>query len=127
MASEAGLARVLLEKARGDELALRTLSGVGEVPDELLGFHAQQAVEKLLKAVLARHGVAYEFRHDLEYLGELLDGAGLGRPPDFERALALTPWAVEFRYEDPPSGLAFDRSAAVELVASIRAWAERAI
>lgn len=127
MASEIDLARVLLDKARGDALALRALSGVGEVPDELLGFHAQQAVEKLLKAVLARHGVAYEFRHDLEYLGEQLDGAGIGRPPDFEGALALTPWAVEFRYEDPPSGLAFDRSAAIELVASIRAWAERAI
>jgi hypothetical protein len=40
-------------KAESDEIALDKLGDDPDVPDDLIGFHAQQALEKLLKAALA--------------------------------------------------------------------------
>jgi HEPN domain-containing protein len=44
-------AEVLVRKAEDDANAMRLLADA-EVSDEIVGFHAQQAVEKWLKAVL---------------------------------------------------------------------------
>jgi HEPN domain-containing protein len=41
---------VLLRKSRQDELVLERLLGDSDIDDDTLGFHAQQAAEKLLKA-----------------------------------------------------------------------------
>ncbi|HEX5527332.1 MAG TPA: HEPN domain-containing protein [Solirubrobacterales bacterium] len=57
-----------MEKAAGDEIVLRRLSDDDDVPDDVLGFHAQQAVEKMMKAVLALNGVTFERTHNLMYL-----------------------------------------------------------
>ena len=46
-------ARVLLEAAERDVSALRGMGDAAVFADEVLGFHAQQAAEKLLKAWLA--------------------------------------------------------------------------
>ena len=46
----------LLESAREDAGAARLIADA-EVPDRIVGFHAQQAVEMFLKAVLAMRGV----------------------------------------------------------------------
>lgn len=117
------LARRLLAKARGDEAALERIAGAPDVPDEVIGFHAQQAVEKLLKAVLAHHGIDYPRTHDIAFLLRLTRENRIPEPPD-ERALrALTPWAAEFRYEDA-FGHALDRSAALSLVRRVARWAE---
>jgi hypothetical protein len=43
------LARLLADKAAGDEGVLEKLSPECDIPDEVLGFPAQQAVEKLIK------------------------------------------------------------------------------
>lgn len=53
MPGEADVPQVLLGLARDDELAAKSLLSVQGVTDAILGFHAQQAVEKSLKAVLA--------------------------------------------------------------------------
>jgi hypothetical protein len=37
-----------VRKARSDEIALDKLADDPDVPDDLIGFHAQQALEKLL-------------------------------------------------------------------------------
>jgi hypothetical protein len=47
------LALLLVGKAEGDESILDRLLDDHDVPDDVLGFHVQQAVEKRLKAVLA--------------------------------------------------------------------------
>jgi len=52
------LAASLLMKARDDLRALRVLAQHAEVSDEVVGFHAQQAVEKAVKAVLTARGRA---------------------------------------------------------------------
>lgn len=46
-------AEEILEAARRDLRALRAMTDVEAFPDEIFGFHAQQAVEKALKARLA--------------------------------------------------------------------------
>ena len=46
-------ARVLLEAAERDVSALRGMGDAAVFADEVFGFHAQQAAEKLLKAWLA--------------------------------------------------------------------------
>ena len=56
---------VLLRKARQDELVLERLLSYRDVDDDTLGFHAQQAAEKLLKAALAVRGLDYPRTHNL--------------------------------------------------------------
>ena len=51
---ERELASLLVRKAEGDEAILDRLLDDPDVPDDVLGFHAQQAIEKRLKAVLAQ-------------------------------------------------------------------------
>jgi len=62
-------AQRLLMMAEKDARALTGMGDPATFADEVFGFHAQQAVEKALKAWLAILGRPYPFRHDL---GELL-------------------------------------------------------
>ncbi len=52
------LARVLRGRAIDDETLVRKVSADTDVADSIVGFHAQQATEKLIKAVLVARGVA---------------------------------------------------------------------
>ena len=61
-------ALLLLSKARADKLVLDKLADDSEIADDVIGFHAQQAVEKLLKAILANRNVEYPRAHDMERL-----------------------------------------------------------
>ncbi len=45
-------AAILARKAQGDAAAMRKLADDSEIADEIIGFHAEQAVEKWLKAVI---------------------------------------------------------------------------
>jgi HEPN domain len=74
------LAARFSRKARSDEIALDKLAGDPDVPDDLIGFHAQQALEKLFKAALAHAGVAPPRIHDLGELLALLGDARLSPP-----------------------------------------------
>ena len=94
---------VLLSKARNDALLLRKIAADPEIADEIVGFHAQQTVEKALEAVLETREVDYPHTHDVARLFELLDGSG-GAPAHRDDALALSPWATEFRYGDVVAG-----------------------
>lgn len=49
-------ARLLMKKAAGDEAILARLIEDADIPDDALGFHAQQTVEKMIKAGLDRQG-----------------------------------------------------------------------
>ncbi len=67
------LASLLVRKAEGDEAILDRLLDDSDVPDDVLGFHAQQAIEKRLKAVLAFCGIDFERTHSIGYLTSLLE------------------------------------------------------
>jgi HEPN domain-containing protein len=92
------LPRVLLGLARDDDFAARSLLPVEGVADAILGFHAQQAVEKSLKAVLASADVQFPYTHDLDGLIELCRGHGLEVPDALEDADQLSPYGVRMRY-----------------------------
>jgi hypothetical protein len=88
-------AEKLLIKAAEDEAVL----GLDGIPESILGFHAQQAVEKLIKALLSALLTPFEFTHNLDRLRITLEAAG--------EALASTPlqldelndFAVVYRYD----------------------------
>lgn len=116
-------ARLLLRKARADAAAMRTLADNPEILDSIVGFHAQQACEKGLKAALADRGIAYPRTHSLERLLGLLTTAGITVPESVDEALVLSPFAVEFRYDDP-SDETLDRARVDALVNTVLAWCE---
>jgi HEPN domain-containing protein len=118
------LAQLLVRKAEGDEAALLKLLDDPEIPDDLLGFHLQQAVEKRLKAVLALHGVEYERTHSVSYLTTLIERQGIELPASRDRIEELTPWAVAARYDDSFDA-ALDREGVRGLLANVRAWSGR--
>jgi HEPN domain-containing protein len=124
---EQDVADALLAKAGGDEAGLRALADKSDVPDHVAGFLAQQAIEKTLKAVLTARDVPFERSHDIDYLCDLIEGAGLDLTPELKAAVALTPWAVEFRYADPYDVAPLDRTEALMTVAAVREWATKAI
>lgn len=117
------LAAILGRKASEDAVALREFEGNSEIADSILGFHAQQAIEKWLKAVLADKGVEFEYTHDLRHLIGLVDGVGLHVPFDIPAVVMFTEFAVPLRYEDLLDAEPLDRRAAVLLVNDVEAWA----
>jgi HEPN domain-containing protein len=124
---EQDVADVLLTKAGGDEAGLRALADKSDVPDHVAGFLAQQAIEKSLKAVLTARDVPFERSHDIDYLCDLIEGVGLDLTPELKAAVALTPWAVEFRYADPYDVAPLDRTEALRTVRVVREWATEVI
>ncbi len=69
----------------------------------------------------------FERSHDIDYLCDLIEGAGLVLTPELKFAVALTPWAVEFRYADPYDVAPLDRIEALTTVVAVREWATEAI
>jgi len=120
------LARRFLALADRDIRAFLKLAGDPEIDDEVVGFDAQQAVEKCLKAVLAKHRVELRKTHDLQLLIELLTQHNLPSLPLREGIDALGPFAVEFRY-DFMTTEPLDREQARTVVAGVRSWAEQQV
>jgi len=87
-----------LAKAAVDLLVCERLLGQGAAFFETVAFHAQQAAEKSLKALLVVRQVEFPKTHDIERLVELValgDGALAETLAD---AAELTPFGVEYRY-----------------------------
>lgn len=89
----------LLRMAHRD---VNALIGMGENPlfaDEIFGFHAQQAIEKALKAWLSARGVEFPLTHELTRLLNLLDKQGEDVKAFWPLA-QYTVFAVQARYEE---------------------------
>ena len=117
-------ARLLLRKAVQDEAILERLLEDLAIADEAVGFHAQQAAEKLLKALLVLHGLDYPRSHDLNVLPALLDHAGVSLPDDLLQIADLSPMATIYRYEDMPLDVQLPRQEWPAWVASLRKLVE---
>lgn len=98
-----------LRKAMQDELVLERLVNDRDVDDDTLGFHAQQAAEKLLKAALATVGLAYPRTHDLGVLIDLLAKGGVVLPDELADIDRLTPFGTVFRYDEILAATGQDR------------------
>lgn len=115
---------MLLRKAAADEALVEKVIDDHDIANELVGYHCQQAVEKLLKARLVELGVNYPKTHNLLALVELLEDQGKQLPSDLADLDLLTPYATIYRYEDLPQVGAFDRKMAREFIRRLRAWVE---
>lgn len=121
MSSE--IAAELLERASDDAAAVEAVLSVTGVTDAIVGFHAQQAVEKSIKAVLAANDQTFAFTHDLEGLMERCAQVGIDLPDQLQRgAGSLTPYAVRHRYGGEPPTLV-DRETARGLAVTAVSWA----
>lgn len=89
-------------------------------------FHAQQAVEKSLKAVLFSHQIEFKRIHDLVKLARLLGDHGIMLPVMEDQLRRLNPFAVALRYDDVEVALVSLEETA-SLVADIRRWAEEQV
>jgi HEPN domain-containing protein len=116
----ARLARTLLDRAADDLAAAELLAAAAGQSSAITGFHAQQAVEKAYKAVLAQQAVRPPRTHDLVFLDQLLTQAAQAPPVARGDLAALVPFAVELRYGDPPS---IDVAATLESARAAVAWA----
>ncbi len=117
------LAQRLLRKAENDIAAFDKLRDSPDIATEILGFHAQQAAEKMLKAILAFHQIRYPFTHRLADLIDMLRDNGISFPDRFEDARFLTPFAVELRYDFLHSeDDNLDRDATFALLQEIHDW-----
>lgn len=122
---EAGdLAKVLARKAEGDAKVARKLAPDPDIDDEAIGFHAQQAIEKWLKAVMVLHGLKEARIHDLGRLLEILGGAGIDLPPGADRLDDLSIYAVPLRYADLLDAEPLDREATIALIDEVGRWAD---
>jgi HEPN domain-containing protein len=117
-------ATILFRKASQDELVLEKLLADSDVDDDTLGFHAQQAAEKLLKALLCARGVDYPRTHSLGVLVELLGTAGETLPRVVGGLNRLTPFGTTFRYDEGFSGASFDRTEWLTTKRALRAFVE---
>jgi HEPN domain-containing protein len=86
-----------------------------------IGFHAEQAAEKFIKAILVAHQIEFPKTHDL---GRLLDLVATIDPQlsvDLAGAVRLTDYGVDVRYPgDLPELNAADARQAVEQANDVR-------
>lgn len=113
-------AELLLERASSDLAACRVLIANEDMLDDVVGFHAQQAVEKALKVVLVLADIDFPRSHDLRELVDIAADNHLEVPEAIKEARWLTPWAAQLRYEmlEP-----LDRDAALAIAINTVRWA----
>ena len=120
------IARSLARRSREDLDALVALRELAGIADSVIGFHAQQAVEKALKAAIVNSGGELRRTHDLRFLVQQARGLTIVLPEEVAGAHWLTPWAVELRYgeylEEP-----LDRVLAVQAATAAVTIAERLV
>ncbi|MCX5971797.1 MAG: HEPN domain-containing protein [Coprothermobacterota bacterium] len=115
-----------LNRARSDlQIAGSDLMGVYL---EDLCYHAQQAAEKALKAVLLYYTGSFPYIHDLAELVFRIQQAGITVPQSICDAVALTEYAVEGRYPsfDEPTSRE-QRDEAVAQAQCVLEWSETLI
>ncbi len=96
----------------------------GKVGDEVIGFHCQQAAEKMLKALLSDLGAAFHKTHEPGALMETLARSGAPLPGEFENLDMLTPFGAVYRYDDYDGTEPLNRTETRALLRSLRSWVE---
>lgn len=108
-----------LAKAEEDLLVSGIILGVEMASYDTAGFHAQQAAEKALKALLVQHQVDFRHTHEIQELLTLAEAVAVGIQARLAAAEALTPYAVGARYPGPQ--LPLDKGEATRQVEVARA------
>jgi len=116
------VARDMLTLAERDRDAMLALIAAGNIDFSVIGFHAQQSVEKAFKAVMAMRAITFPRSHDLIELQALFQQFAVACPLSSETLEALNPYAVNSRYNLETDELLHE-SEAVQAVATCLAWA----
>jgi HEPN domain-containing protein len=94
------VAKEWIAKAENDlKTAVHTLKLGKECPTDTVCFHAQQCIEKYLKALLICHSIAFPKTHDISVLMTLVP-ARLRPKIDARQQKNLTEYATVIRYPD---------------------------
>jgi HEPN domain-containing protein len=101
---------VVVARAEEDLAACRILADQESQVRAAIGFHAQQAAEKLLKAVLTWHQVEFPKTHDLTALLDLVAGCDDKLAAALADLDELTQYAVMTRYPGDYPELTFEAS-----------------
>jgi HEPN domain-containing protein len=121
-----GSAADWLRRARSD-LALAGIALPRDVLYNELCFHAQQAAEKSIKAVLVHCGIEFRKVHNIDYLMTLLPPE-VSVPPAAEEIVSLTSYAVMFRYPGDYEDVTEEEYQwAIQAVRAVYAWAEQIV
>jgi HEPN domain-containing protein len=120
-------ARILLGKAMEDEQAAAALLAHAGIADSIIGFHCQQAAEKLLKALLSARLLVFRHTHNLSALIDVLTQSGYAFPADLRAVEGLTRFAVELRYGLFEQHDRIDRNAVLTLIRRLRTLVESEI
>lgn len=85
-------------KADEDLWLIERIAGEARGHPSLVAFHAQQAVEKYVKALLARHQIDFPKTHDIKSLLDLLSSVDPETASHLLEARWLTPFSAAIRY-----------------------------
>lgn len=88
------------KKAEEDLFVIKNILILEEAPANICCFHAQQAVEKYLKAYLISKSIVFPKTHDLELLVKLCIQINPRFNEILSKALSLIDYAVVPRYPD---------------------------
>lgn len=111
-------------KRAQSSLAMAKISRPKNALWEDLCYHAQQAVEKALKAVLVKMGIPFRFVHDIDELIVTLEKHGQKIPERVKSSVVLTGYAVATRYPGNYEPVSRDEwKDAVALASGVVSWA----
>jgi HEPN domain-containing protein len=116
----------LIRKAEEDMVLLEKIVDDEDISSEIFGFHSQQAIEKLLKALLMFKIIPFRHTHDLGELIDLCSEHEIEVPDELYNIDDLTPFAVEYRYDvfTPSNKEVFSRHGALERVKEVHRWVQ---
>lgn len=117
-----------LSHAESDLRLARLAVKDSQIRLEQVCFHAEQAAEKAIKAVLLSRGIEFPLTHDIEELLEIAVNGGVFLPEDVREAGVLTPYAVETRYPGSWEEITgADADEAISTAQQTLSWASRIV
>lgn len=108
------LARGLLDSAKRDVFSLRSMVDTPDYPQEVFGFHVQQAAEKSFKAWLALLDEVFPLSRDLALLSDRVKAID-AQAARFCKLTDYSPYADEFRYAASTDDEPLERNTALRL------------
>jgi HEPN domain-containing protein len=116
-----------MRRARAD-LVLANMVKNEEIDPEIIAFHAQQAAEKAIKALLIQRQVEFPRTHIIGVLLTLCKDSGYVLGGNLDEAVRLSEYAVSARYPGEMSEVnRQEAEIAVELANRVFDWAEKQI
>lgn len=119
-------AQALMRVAEQDWKTVELLAQHSDAPVSSICFHAQQYLEKVMKAVLVCNAVVFRRTHDLEVLAALLTEKEIALPLPIDQLKQLNPFAVILRYGEIDFA-ALDVPTVLEMMKTAHVWVDEHI